>query len=367
MVALMTTDTHGSVSQDTSLVSVVDTTAPTFGPLPSLTIGVCGPSSQSAIIPIPVAIDACSSSVAVTGAIVASNGVTLATPIVIENGTASLGVGSYTIKWNAKDESGSISTAEQSLNVRPAIQASDSISVDDRSIVALPGGGFAAIGNTGIGSVTVGVQAQTGEIDTKGGVFLRNNALVHGGIRAAGAVTTQTGATVSGLSVRIPPPPAILQMKPGARDLPRHERRFGNSSTRGFSNAGTGRICFNSCQFWFGPYSDGGHLLFQCSRLGTARLFAARPIAGRDTGVRAEQHHRSGADFAGRGPDRGIRSRICGYRWVGHPGVVSGRCRHRPECGRRHFIAWFHRVCRPAFRQRYRASTGRYDHLHFCY
>ncbi len=75
---------------------------------------------------------------------------------------------------------------------------SDSISVDDRSIVALPGGGFAAIGNTGIGSVTVGVQAQTGEIDTKGGVFLRNNALVHGGIRAAGAVTTQTGATVTG-------------------------------------------------------------------------------------------------------------------------------------------------------------------------
>jgi hypothetical protein len=198
VVELLTTDTHGSASVDTAVVKVVDTTPPAFGALPSVTVGVCGPGIQAATIPTPTATDACSLSVAVTGTVVASNGVTLAAPIPVTNGTAVLATGTYTVQWTAKDDSGNTSTAQQTVNVRPAIEASDAISIDDRSVVVLAGGGFAALGNTGTGTVTVGVQAQTGEIDTKSGVFLRNYALVHGNVRAGGALSTQTGATVTG-------------------------------------------------------------------------------------------------------------------------------------------------------------------------
>jgi hypothetical protein len=197
VASLTTVDTRGSTSRDTALVKVVDTKKPVFGTLPTTASSVCDPGSQSATIIPPSVTDACDPGVVVTGAIITRNGQTLPTPIPLQNGSVQLPLGTHVVRWTARDQSGNTATATQTIAVRPGIVASSSVAIEDRGELRLPGGGFATLGNTGNG-LTSGVQAQTGSIITKGGVFLRDRAIVNGNILAGGAVTTQNLTTVTG-------------------------------------------------------------------------------------------------------------------------------------------------------------------------
>jgi hypothetical protein len=139
--------------------------------------------------------------VTVTGAIISSNGVTLAVPLPIVNGHVQVPIGTHVIRWTATDQVGNSSTATQTLNVRPGIEASHGITIEDRAATRTVGGGFATLGNVGTGLVS-GVQSQTGSIITKGAVFLRDRAVVNGDIRAGGTITTQNLTTVTGSSTQ---------------------------------------------------------------------------------------------------------------------------------------------------------------------
>ena len=198
VVSLSTTDTHGSISRDTALVTVVDTKPPVFGTLPALTVSVCAPTLQTISVAIPKATDACTpTAVSVSGQIVSSNGKTLATPIPLNNGVVTLPVGSHVIRWTAKDQAGNTSTATQALNVRTGLESSNSVTLDDRAQVRVSGGQFATIANSGHG-LTTGVQAQSGTIVSVGGVFLRDRAIVNGDVVTAGKLTSQNLYTVTG-------------------------------------------------------------------------------------------------------------------------------------------------------------------------
>jgi hypothetical protein len=88
------------------------------------------------------------------------------------------------------------------------------VSIDDRAQVKLPGTGFATLGNTGNGLLSVGVQSQTGALVTGGAVLLRDRAVVNGNVLAAGAVTKQNLPVVNGTVTS----PAAINLPPG-RDL----------------------------------------------------------------------------------------------------------------------------------------------------
>jgi uncharacterized protein (TIGR03382 family) len=206
-VMLNVFDSTLAVGTADETVRVVDTTPPAFPPLTSVLNTLCDPSTQTATLAVPVATDVCSPTPpSVTGAITSINGRVLATPIPLsQNGsTASITVaaGIYVVTWSSTDPSGNIGTTTQTLTVRPAIEASDAIAIDDRAILTLPGGAFAQIGNTGTGVSNIGVHSQTGNLLTEGSVFLRNNAIVHGNVLAAGAFTAQAGASVTGTTTQ---------------------------------------------------------------------------------------------------------------------------------------------------------------------
>jgi len=197
VATLMTVDTHGSTSRDTALIKVVDTKPPTFPALPTVINSLCSPDGQSATIPTPAVTDACGPGFTVNGAVITSNGKTLSPPIPIQGGRVQVPVGTHVVRWTAVDQSGNSATATQTLSVRPAIEASNSIALEDRAITRVVGGGFAMLGNIGTGTVT-GVESQTGSIVTRGSVFLRDRAIVNGNILAGGTITTQNLTTVTG-------------------------------------------------------------------------------------------------------------------------------------------------------------------------
>jgi uncharacterized protein (TIGR03382 family) len=180
-------------------VTVVDTTPPTIQPVAPVTDTVCDPASQSATIAAPIATDVCSPTVMVTGAVVAVNGVTLGTPIPIQNGSVQLPSGVSVVLWTATDQSGNVSTITQTLTVRPGIESSDSIVVGEGSSVVLPNAaGFAMIGNTGARSVVLRNQAQTASVLSQGAIDLEGHAVVHGDALSARSIHNSGAATVTG-------------------------------------------------------------------------------------------------------------------------------------------------------------------------
>jgi hypothetical protein len=213
IVTLATVDTHNLVSRDTAIITVVDTHPPVFPPLPVVVDSVCDPTSQAAAIPTPQVTDACSPVVNVTGSVISSNGVTLTSPIPVTNGVAQILAGNYVVQWTAVDESGNVATATQTVSVRPAIEATDEITIDlGASVVQASGNGFAALGNQGSDQVFVGFGAQTGSILAEGPVFLDIDSTVHGSVAAAGTVFQQPQSTVTGTVAQdttVPLPPGL--------------------------------------------------------------------------------------------------------------------------------------------------------------
>jgi hypothetical protein len=213
-VALTVFNSAFGVGLASETVDVLDTIPPSFAPIADVTDTLCNPDTQAARVPAPVATDICSPTVIVTGAIIAANGKPLSPPLALLNGAATVSAGTYVVQWTATDQSGNFSTATQTLTVRPGVEATNSISIDDRAVVQIPGGTPSEIANTGTGLVTVGGDAKTGDVLTEGSVFLRNGAIVQGNIEAGGTLTEQTPSTITGTTntgspVPIPLPPPL--------------------------------------------------------------------------------------------------------------------------------------------------------------
>jgi hypothetical protein len=198
IVTLTTVDTHNLFSRDTAIITVVDTHPPVFPPLPLVVDSVCDPTSQAAALPTPHVTDACSPVVTVTGVVISSNGVALASPIPITNGVAQLVPGNYVVEWTAVDESQNVATATQAVTVRPGIEATDEITIDLGASVVQGSNGFAALGNQGSDQVFVGFGAQTGSILAQGPVFLDIDSTVHGSVLSASTVFQQPQSMVTG-------------------------------------------------------------------------------------------------------------------------------------------------------------------------
>jgi hypothetical protein len=196
-VATLTTfDTHGSMSRDTALITVVDTTPPVFPALPPLVNSLCDLGVDVAMVPEPLVTDGCSPAVEVSGAIVAVNGQPVSPMPIVSTGLQ-LPFGTYQVEWTATDQSNNVATAMQTLVVRGGFQASDSIDLGDRVMVGTEGG-FATLVNAGTGDTTLGVDAISGSIATLGDVLLQNRALVAGDVEAGGEVTLRNAAAVLG-------------------------------------------------------------------------------------------------------------------------------------------------------------------------
>lgn len=203
IATLTTIDTHGSMARDTALIHVVDTAAPTFPPLPPIINSVCEPGVDEVRIPIPVVPDACSPSTEVTGNIVSLNG-SVITPIPVVDQTLQLAAGTYQIVWKATDQSGNSSTAPQTLIVRGGIEAALDIDVRDGANVRGVTGSYASLMALGNGTVTIGVEAHTGTLLTRGSVWLRDRSTVHGDVTYAGQLTRQNLTTVLGVTASKP-------------------------------------------------------------------------------------------------------------------------------------------------------------------
>jgi DNA-binding protein YbaB len=79
-----------------------------------------------------------------------------------------------------------------------ALYARGSLQIADRVQLKRPDGTFAALANAGNGEISIGVEAQVGDVWSLGPVVLRDRCRVHGSVRTARTVTRQNATQVSG-------------------------------------------------------------------------------------------------------------------------------------------------------------------------
>ncbi len=184
-------------ASDTLSVRIVDTVAPTLEVVDAPPYVIC--ETAEIEIPLPQIEDLCSP-VVLTGAVVQSTNSTLALPVDVSSGVATLPVGTHTIEWRAQDSSGNETVVSQAMTLSSALHATSHFDLRDRAQL-LSRGGFAA--GTSAGTFEVGAQAKTGTVSASQRVFLRSAAVVHGDALSGTNVDRQHGAQVTG-DIRVP-------------------------------------------------------------------------------------------------------------------------------------------------------------------
>lgn len=194
-----------------SQVSVVDATAPVLSAPPAVTAATC---DVTALVTLgqPTTSDNCTTP-AVTARVIASNGKSLASPILVTGNQVKLGLGTHTVEWSASDGTNT-TKAQQAVVVLSAIQASQSFLVDDRAQLQSAAGGFAAVLNSGSGATRLGNDAHTGAIQSSGAVSLLDRARVEGNVVTASTYTPGNASVVTGsvtqhASVSFPATPTL--------------------------------------------------------------------------------------------------------------------------------------------------------------
>jgi hypothetical protein len=212
---LIVRDRTFQVDVDPVDVTVRDTVPPTVTLKPMDAFEVCGSGGQALVVKAPTATDACSVTVGVKGTVVASSNPTLTLPVALQGTQVSLPVGSHTIEWVATDASGNQTKARQSIDVRPAVYARETVRLGDRAVLGQQVGGPFVPLAAGGGDVTqIGVEARVGDVFSVARVDVRDRALIAGSIRSAGAVTLGNQVSVAGtvranVPVPLPPAPAL--------------------------------------------------------------------------------------------------------------------------------------------------------------
>jgi hypothetical protein len=130
----------------------------------------------------------CSSNVSVTGAVIATNGVALPTPIEVVSGQVRLGVGVHTIRWTASD--GKLNTqATQTVTIGTQIESSQSFVLENAASLRF-GTGYAALYNAGNAIAKLNNDAHTSDIFSVGAVDVEHRAYA-GNIRSATSTFVQ--------------------------------------------------------------------------------------------------------------------------------------------------------------------------------
>jgi hypothetical protein len=138
-----------------------------------------------------------------TGQVIATNGVTLPTPIPVVGGYALLGIGTHTIRWSASDGT-NVSQTLQTVVVKPAIQSRESFQVQDRAAVRTLTNVGAAVFNSGTSEARIGLDALSGGIASVGPIVIRDRAKVQGSVTSPALITIAPSAQVTGPIVHQP-------------------------------------------------------------------------------------------------------------------------------------------------------------------
>ena len=171
--------------------------------------------SASVTVGQATATDNCPGTTMVKGSVVATNGVALTTPIPVTAGKASLPFGTHTVLWTATDAMNNVATANQTVVLRPAVEAGQSYVLADRGTSILTSTGLpAAIVNAGTTLTQLGNDARSADVISVAQVRLFDRVAVAGSIISGGTVTLGqndniTGSVTPGASVTLPPLPVL--------------------------------------------------------------------------------------------------------------------------------------------------------------
>ena len=120
IVTLTANDGLSDSSPDAVLVTGADTRPPEIVAPAEITVLACQADLRDVRIPPPDELDACEGSVEVSGAVVASGGRPLATPVALDEGSAPASVlkpGEHVVRWQAVDAAGLTSTFDQTVRI----------------------------------------------------------------------------------------------------------------------------------------------------------------------------------------------------------------------------------------------------------
>ncbi len=210
---------------DTVAIKVQDTVGPTIPALANV-VGTACDTSGAFTLAVPAATDLCSTTVAVTGKVIQTDGVPLATPISVSGtGQVSLPPGLHVVQWTATDEHGNVTTATQSLLLAACMSAINGMNLGDRTRLESPSGAPVNLTNFGEAVLNVGVEARVGSIVSQGPVFLRERARVDGSVTTARYVQRQNQVNVTGTvtefaTLGLPPPLSITTPWPTSNQGP---------------------------------------------------------------------------------------------------------------------------------------------------
>lgn len=200
LVELFVVDSNGAADVASTNVEVVDTTRPTLVAPAQGKITTCSPEAEEVVIQLPAVTDVCDPAPTLTAAIVAQDGETLATPVPVVGGRVTLSPGEFVVRFTATDASGNVATLDQAFDVvsTPTLYATAGLSLGAATVVALPGGGFGSIVNSGRAQTVLDARAQSGDVLSVGQLLLRNSARVNGFVRTTRPVALDLGAVITG-------------------------------------------------------------------------------------------------------------------------------------------------------------------------
>lgn len=210
-----TSDGTFPVTASQTVTVTADPTVPVVTAPANVTQKIC---QTSAVINVGMATATDNCPVTVTGQVVATNGVTLPTPITI-TGPVDLGVGTHTIHWTATDKFNTSAPVVRTATLNPTIEASFSYDVQDRAQIRATSG-FAAVFNRGSNITHIGQDARTGAIFSVASVDIDQRAIVSGPVTSAGEIdvdpTASTGTRTEGATVVLPALPTLPAFPPAS-------------------------------------------------------------------------------------------------------------------------------------------------------
>lgn len=194
----------------------------------------CGAIDASAevVLPMPVANCAVAS---MAGHVISSTNPALTVPRVVSGDRVVLPIGNYVVRWTATNGAGNVVTTDQNVSVRPALLATQSLSIRDFSRVENSAGGYASLGVRGTGLLELGNDTKTGAAYGLGNVRAGHRAEVLGNLVASGTATAESDATIHGSvisrrSTALPPALSLTGIT------------FPNTAGSSFINAGEARV-----------------------------------------------------------------------------------------------------------------------------
>ncbi|WP_437923304.1 hypothetical protein WMF37_30270 [Sorangium sp. So ce291] len=200
-ITLEAFDAAGAYSYDNLSVTVTDETLPEFvAPAAEEQVRSCEPGASTVTLPVPQAVNPCSSDApVVTGHVVSVNGAPASLPVV--GGLVSLPAGTSVVEWTATNDNGSVTiTQEVHVASEPTLFATSSLTIGDAVQVTADGGVRGTLMSVGSSPTTLRNDVRLGDVFSLPSVTVMDRAqlasLHHGGAFTLGNQVT-IGAIVA--------------------------------------------------------------------------------------------------------------------------------------------------------------------------